>query len=139
MFEFLCLFNCRRAIFLITGERPAIAIRYDRDRGESLLRYTLQRGSISNGDSRSIFTWHWRGVFQRRDGGARQLPTRVRNYFKSAQPVRALRRPPRDMFPRREAKSFLPSSREERPFAIFGEMSNCPELAAASPFEFAPR
>jgi len=49
---------------------------------------------------------------------ARQLPTRVRNYFKSAQPVRALRRPPRDMFPRQEAKSFLASSRKERSLAI---------------------
>lgn len=54
-------------------------------------------------------------MFQQRDGGARQLPTRVRNYFKSAQPVRVLRRPPRDMFPQQEAKSFLASSRKSAP------------------------
>lgn len=69
-------------------------------------------------------SWHYSGgvscVPAARRGGARQLPTRVRNYFKSAQPVRALRRPPRDMFPRREAKSFLASSRKSQPFLLRG-------------------
>jgi len=122
---------------MIIERRPAAAIWRDRDRAD-LSRAPAEEekeeqqpqqqqqqqeeeveGDLSNGDreSRSIFTWHYSSgvVFQRRDGGARQLPTRVRNYFKSAQPVRALRRSPRDMYPRQEAKSCLPSSRKGLP------------------------